>query len=97
MFPHRRKIALLLFLCTIVSLFPTLTSHEHEVHAAVWGGNCPQGGAAVEIGDVGCSACGGSGRRWDSSAGAGIGENSGMYAFCQSHRFTRSSRSNFGT
>lgn len=75
MFFHKRKIALLILLCTIISLFPILTSQEHEVHAAVWGGSCPQGGFAVEIGYVGCSVCGGSGRRWFSETGAGTGDN----------------------
>lgn len=75
MFPHKRRTAMLVLLCIIIALFPVYRSHENEVQAAVWGRNCPQGGAAVEIGDVGCSACGGSGRRWDSSAGAGIGDN----------------------
>lgn len=74
MFSHKRKIVLLLLFCILVSVVFITSADMHTAYGAVWGGNCPQSGSVVEIGFVGCSACGGSGRRWIPGTGAGSGD-----------------------
>ena len=83
---HKRIIAMVLLFATIVTVFP-IGLHSHTAHAeiegAVWGGACPQNGSAVKIGIWGCSACGGSGRKYDENvaknplAGQDIGYHEG--------------------
>lgn len=71
---HKRKLAVLLLLCTLVTLFPLMDAEHHEAHAAaVWGGSCPQGGSPVRIAYHGCSVCKCSGTEWETDAGAGSG------------------------
>ncbi len=70
---HKRKLAVLLLLCTLVSLFPVMKSKHHEAHAAaVWGGSCPQGKNPVVVAYIGCRACEAEGKEW-TTAGAGSG------------------------
>jgi len=83
---HKRILAMVVLLATIVTVFP-IGLHSHTAHAeiegAVWGGACPQNGKAVKIGIWGCSACGGSGRKYDKNvednplAGQDIGYHEG--------------------
>ncbi len=83
---HKRIIAMVLLFATIVTVFP-IGLHPHTAQAAiegaVWGGACPQNGSAVKIGIWGCSACGGSGRKYDENddnplAGQDIGYQKGF-------------------
>ena len=61
---HKRIIAMVVLLTTIVTVFP-IGLHSHTaVAAAVWGGACPENKQPEEIGKVGCSVCNGKGREY---------------------------------
>lgn len=83
---HKRRSAFLLLIVTVISMLPIAGSNAHTAEAAVWGSTCPQGGGATRIGDVGCSACGGSGRKYrdgepENGANYGFVAGSGMNAY----------------
>lgn len=68
---YKRRLAIVMILSTILSVFPVVQEHEHTAEAAV-STSCPQNGSPESIGEAGCSYCGGTGKKYYLNAPASV-------------------------